>query len=240
MATKAPPPMATKAPPMLAPAPVYAWTGFYVGGHVGGGWGHHTITNVGSINGGAFPAGTTSSGDTSGVLGGAQIGFDYQFSPNWLVGVAGDWAWSGIKGDDTNVSVINTAVVSNVHRNNKWIATATGRIGYVANNLLIYVKGGAAWTHSEVNGFTTNGATTVATVEGSSTRSGWTVGGGGEYRFTKNWSLFAEYDYIDLGTKTSSTLVTFGSVAPVLTGTSLLRDSKVHFNIVKAGVNFRF
>lgn len=238
MPTKAPmPAIAPMAPPVVA----YNWTGFYIGGHFGGGWGHHTVTNVGSLNSTNFPAGTSFSGDTSGVLGGAQIGYDWQFNPNWLVGIAGDWAWTGIKGDDVNPSTVDPTIVNHTHRETTWLATLTGRIGYVAaNDWLLYAKGGAAWAHGKSNSFTTNAAgATLTTTESSSTRSGWTVGAGTEYRFARNWSIFAEYDYVDFGTKTISNNVTFGT-GSIPTGSTLLRDNKSHLNIIKGGVNFRF
>jgi outer membrane immunogenic protein len=238
MATKAP--MPAKAP--MAPLIIaYNWTGFYVGGHVGGGWEHHTITNSGSLGSSNFPVGYSSSDDLSGVLAGGQIGYDWQFHPNWLVGVAGDLAWTDIKGDAINVGLLNPPALSHVHHEYPWLATVTGRFGYVANNWLLYAKGGAAWAKAKSSSFTTNAAgVTTTTTESSATRTGWTVGAGTEYRFTQNWSAFLEYDYIDFGTDTISTAVTFGTTAPVLTGTTLSRDNKAYMNVVKGGINFRF
>ncbi len=228
--------------PIAPPVALYNSNGFYVGGHFGGGWEHHTITNVGSLGSANFPVGYSSSGDLSGVLGGGQIGYDWQFHPNWLVGIAGDFAWTDIKGDSDNVGLLNPTSVSHVHHKYDWLPTVTGRLGFVAsNNWLLYAKGGAAWAKAKRSSFTTNPAgVTVTTTESDTTRTGWTVGAGTEYRFARNWSAFIEYDYVDFGTDTISTAVTFGSVAPVLTSTTLLRDSKAYMNVVKGGVNFRF
>jgi outer membrane immunogenic protein len=234
-------PMPEKAAPMAAPAPVYPWTGFYLGAHFGGGWENHTVTNVGSLNSVNFPAGYSSSGDISGVLGGAQIGFDYQFHPNWLIGIAGDWAWTNIKGDQDNPSVTYpSTIISHVHHEYTWLATLTGRIGFLVDpSWLFYAKGGAAWAHQKSNFNTTNSGTVVTTGDGSNTRSGWTVGGGTEYRFARNWSAFLEYDYVDFGTKTNDLNVTYGT-GSIPTGSVLERDNKAHLSIVKAGFNYRF
>jgi outer membrane immunogenic protein len=235
--------MPTKAPAYVAPASIasFNWTGFYLGGHVGYGWEQHTVTNVGTINGASFPAGTTHSADDRGMLGGFQAGYDWQFNPNWLIGVGADYAWSGIKGDSSNASTVNAGVVSSLHDEYTWLATLTGRLGYVANNWLLYGKGGAAWGHHNNNSTTANAAGVTTTIQsGGETRSGWTLGAGTEYQFARNWSAMIEYDYVNFGTKTLANSVSFGTTAPVLTGTTTLRDNKSYLNLVKVGVNYRF
>src|SRR5712672_3144120 len=67
----------TKAPVYTAPEAVYNWTGFYVGGHVGG----------------AFPGDNSFSGSDARFLGGVQGGFDYQFATNWVVGAEAQYSW---------------------------------------------------------------------------------------------------------------------------------------------------
>lgn len=232
--------MPVKARPIPV-ATVYNWSGLYLGGHVGWGWEQHTTTNVGTLNSANFPAGYSSSTDMNGALGGAQIGYDWQFNPNWLAGVAADFAWTGLKGDGVNSGVVNPLVLSHTHHEYTWLTTVTGRVGYVANSWLLYAKGGAAWAASKNSSFTTNAAgATVTITDGSTTRSGWTIGAGTEYRFAQNWSALLEYDYVDFGTTTLSNSVTLGTVAPVLTGVTLLRDNKATMNVVKAGINYRF
>lgn len=246
-----------KAPSHMAPAPApltYNWTGFYVGGNIGWGWENRTITNVGTINGAAFPAGTTHSSDADGFIGGLQLGYDWQFAPNWLVGVAGDFDWSDINGSSDNLNVVGGTGpgtrLSHGTYNYKYLATVTGRLGYVANNWLLYFKGGWAWAKRKGNGITTNTVTagalppgsTLVTTTSSGTPSGWTIGGGTEYRFAPHWSAFIEYDYVDFGTKTGHPLVTFAvpGAAPVATGVTLARDNDSHISVVKGGINYRF
>ena len=74
-------PAYTKAPAYMAP--IYNWTGFYIGGHVGG-----------AFNGNNSFAGTTNNNDGR-FLGGVQVGADYQFAPNWVLGIEGQYSWLG-------------------------------------------------------------------------------------------------------------------------------------------------
>src|SRR5262249_51067999 len=132
-----------KAPAMIA-APAFSWTGFYIGAHVGYGWGTIESTNV---NGNApFPPGSSHSTDVNGILGGVQAGYNYQFAPNWVAGLEGEFSWSGIDGNSTEASVVpgfTTTRLDSGHDKVNWLATATGRLGYAAGNWLWYVKGGA-------------------------------------------------------------------------------------------------
>jgi outer membrane immunogenic protein len=242
-----------KGPAYKAPAAVpltYNWTGFYVGGNIGWGWEDRTTTNVGTINGAAFPAGTTRDDNADGFIGGVQLGYDWQFAPNWLLGVAGDFDWSDIKGSGDHLNTTAAAPppgTRNLHINYayQWLASLTGRVGYVANNWLLYFKGGAAWAHRNANSIVTNtvtGATVVTTTSAGTTVSGWTIGGGAEWQFVPHWSVFLEYDYVDLGTKTNSVLVTFAApgAAPVVTVGTLLRDVDAQLSLLKFGINYRF
>jgi outer membrane immunogenic protein len=178
-----------KAPP---PVEVRGWTGCYVGGHVGSlrlktGW---VDTDSRDIFG---HLGESDGGHTAdGVLGGVQGGCDYQFAGRFVIGVAGDTAWSDADGQHPSPLypgyTLHTGVTS--------LASVTGRIGYAWGDVLGYVKGGAAWErqdHFYVFGPLYGSA--------SPTRSGWTVGIGGEYRFTTVLSGFAEYDYYDFGAR---------------------------------------
>ena len=126
----------TKAPAYVA-APIYNWTGFYIGGHVGGGFpGSNNL--VGGSNDGTF-------------MGGVQAGYDMQFSPNWVFGVEANYSWL-----DTNSSFANNG-----------LGSVTGRLGYTWGPSLLYVKGGYAWADSRfTNGFSGNGGRDGYTVGG--------------------------------------------------------------------------
>jgi outer membrane immunogenic protein len=152
----------TKAPPYVA-APIYNWTGFYIGGHVGGAFG-------GDDN--ILAPGFTSGNDGR-FMGGGQIGYDYQFAPNWVMGLEANYSFL-----DTSSSF-----------SNRGLGSVTGRLGYTWGPALLYVKGGYGWADSRfTNGF-----------DGTGGRDGYTVGGGLEYMFTQNWSGKIEYQYYNFG-----------------------------------------
>jgi outer membrane immunogenic protein len=163
--------------------------------------------------------------------------------------VAGDFDWSDIKGSGDHLNAVGGGGpgTRNFHINYayQWLASLTGRVGYVANNWLLYFKGGAAWAHRDANSNVTNtvtGATVVTATTAGKTVTGWTIGGGVEWQFVPHWSAFLEYDYVDLGTKTSSVLVTFAlpGAAPVVTGAVLSRDVDSQLSLLKVGINYRF
>ena len=207
-----------KAPP-TAIASVYNWTGFYVGGHVGYGWGDKDWT---------FPPPSDPPGvnfDVDGFLGGGQIGFNWQ-AGNWVFGIEGEFSWSGIDGAATLTPPGSPSATFSSELN--WIATLTGRIGYAWNNWLWYVKGGGAWA-DEDHSISSVGTPTAAA---SGSASGWTIGGGAEYGFAPNWSARVEYSYYDFGSKTY-TFTAAGSPAE-----DLAIDQQIH--AVKFGINYRF
>ena len=179
-----------RAPVYRAPPPVvtyFSWTGCYVGGHVGGLWVskdfRHTETE--------FFDNHVSSHDASGWLAGVQAGCNYQVG-GWVFGLQGDYAWADAKGSHTLDTFDGFATG---HSSIKSLASFTGRIGYAWDRFLGYVKAGGAWERDNYHINFDN--VTVATAGG--TRSGWTVGIGGEYAFTNNLSAFLEYNYYDFG-----------------------------------------
>jgi outer membrane immunogenic protein len=219
LARPAPPPPA----PYKAPPPVYfySWTGCYIGGHAGGLWAHKEWSDNDPLSG-TFgqPDG---SHDPSGFLGGVQAGCDYQFAGGFVIGIAGDYAWSNASASHASVLFPGFSHQSTV----KSLASATGRIGYAWDRFLGYVKGGGAW---ERDNFLDTDGITPGTA--SQTRSGWTVGVGGEYAFTNFLSGFAEYDYYDFGRR--DTLFTY------VDGTVFTYAIKETKSVFKAGLNLRW
>jgi outer membrane immunogenic protein len=221
----------TKAAPAYV-APIYNWTGFYIGGHIGGGWGREGSTELapGTL---AFPTGTVFTGhNTSGFLGGVQGGFNWQASPNFVLGIEGEYTWMGLRGTSTTVSIVNGFTSTSAVNAND-VALVTGRAGYAANDWLFFVKGGGAWGEGKSSGTGTlaNG-TFFDSTSSSSNRSGWVIGGGVEWGFAPNWSAKIEYNHIDFG----STTVAIASS----TGTTSFVSSSDRIDVVKAGVNYRF
>ncbi|MEO6779641.1 MAG: outer membrane beta-barrel protein [Bradyrhizobium sp.] len=224
---------AYKAAPM-APIAVYNWTGFYIGGHIGGGWADQNSVEL-APGTGAYPTGTAFTGkNLSGFLGGVQGGYNWQLS-NIVLGIEGEYTWADVSGSATTVSTvprflgfssISTAKLQD-------IALVTGRLGYAANNWLFYFKGGGAWGQGKSFSVNNNANGTLFDTSSSSTdRSGWVVGVGAEWGFAPNWSAKIEYNYIDFG----SSNVTLNSSL----GTQNFVSSSEKVNIVKAGVNYRF
>jgi outer membrane immunogenic protein len=227
-----------KAPPMAPPPPVYNWSGFYFGGNIGGGWSSLSDTVVTPFAGGAFPAGSSfATNNLSGVLGGVQAGFNWQFGGPWVIGFEGDYMWADLTGNGTSISVPFPAVSFVENSKITDIALATGRLGYAVNNWLFYAKGGGAWGQGSSTSQTfLNGAVVDATSTGTVNRAGWTIGGGIEWAFFNNWSAKIEYNHVDFGTQSVTVNGTFGPVAGAVSNVSG-RDT---VDIVKAGINYRF
>ena len=189
-----------KAPPYLAPAPVTLWNGFYIGANVGYGW-----ADVGTSG---------FSNNLDGVIGGGQIGYNWQTGP-LVFGVEGDFQGSGESRTDTGG-------IFTVDQDIPWFATLRGRIGYAAGPWLLYATGGAAWENYKLS------VSALGTsVSDNTTKTAWTVGGGVEWMFVPQWSAKLEYLYMD----TDDTSVT-------LFGTTFTGHAKN--NIVRVGVNYHF
>ena len=193
-----------KAPAYAPPAPPpFSWTGFYGGIHVGYGWSNSSATVTDGLANGLFdPVSLDQNGN--GVIGGGQIGYNWQFAPNWVIGIEGDISGTGIR--NTTFAPITTGggvpvaagFQHTAERDINWLATVRGRLGYAADRWLIYVTGGGAWGGIDYTaGPIFAGVSNVT--QFSHTSSGWTIGGGVEYGFTNNWTARVEYLYYDLG-----------------------------------------
>ena len=215
-----------------APAPKN-WTGFYVGGHLGGGWSDDRWSDpFGSAPSGLGATDIAGFGDTTratGPLGGAQVGFDWQ-TGHAVFGLQADASATNLRGDNTCFSGLGGVDCQRVINA---LATVTGRVGYAWGRSLAYVKGGGAWTDAT---YSLNGNTNALALGAESTgivSSGWTAGGGIEYALTDCWSTLLEYDYIGV----SRTTVAFPMVA-TLSARNIAVQQEI--NTVKLGVNYRF
>jgi outer membrane immunogenic protein len=246
--------MALKAPPP-APAPVYSWTGFYIGADIGGAWENNSSVNWLPLpSPGAFGANPTfGTMRGSSVIGGGHIGFDYQFSPVFVGGVEGDWEGTRAKSTVTMPwTVVGTAIpvapgaATTMSSTLNWLASARAKAGVLVNpNLLAYVTGGAAW--GEVN---YAGATACPLGPGSlcgppgytsatnfsHTSDGWVGGGGLEWAFTANWLARVQYLYYHLN---SGQAVTVNSAA-FPANPSTFTWSRNNINVVTAGISYKF
>jgi outer membrane immunogenic protein len=204
--------------------PTFAWTGCYAGGHVAGGWEQKDLTDTAGVLA-PITGFTSASLDTSGYLLGGQLGCDYQFVSNWVLGVEGAAAGGKI-GASTVVAVPGDNAT--FKETTDFLTSATARVGYARDRWLAYVRGGAAWAGDRYSIFD---ILQTYDFEGLETRFGWTAGAGIEWAFWDNWSLTFEYDYYGFAHRS----VTFIDNISDTTGPV---DIKQNIQVVKLGLNF--
>jgi outer membrane immunogenic protein len=229
----APAPIYTKAP-MIAP---WSWTGFYLGGNVGYSWGHQSAT-VTDLAGDPL---TTSGTDLNGVIGGGQIGYNYQIN-SIVLGIEADIQGSGQRGDSSfalpgspcgpnAIACFPTpATLGDDTDKLGWFGTVRGRLGYAAGRWLPFVTGGWAYGNGTISGTTTTGSTATTYSSSTNYTGGWTVGGGLEWAFMDHWSAKVEYLYLDFGS---------GPIVPISPSLNLATGHMTD-NIGRVGVNYRF
>jgi outer membrane immunogenic protein len=202
--------------PQASPAlSIGVWNGFYLGANLGAGVSSNQFYN-------APPSSTPALGSGSNIgswIGGLQVGYNYQL--NWLVlGIEGSFDWAG---SGKNFSCASGQLCSAAP---EWFATTVGRVGSTFGSALIYIDGGAAWTHDTVtNVFSAD------TFAGDQIRFGWTMGAGVEYLLYRNWSIKFEYDYMMFGQRSIRVADSDGSFP---------EDVRQSIQMIKAGFNYRF
>lgn len=211
-----------KAPPVYV-APIYDWTGFYIGAN--GGWGDsRNCWGVVPLNGLTIADGCASR--SGGVFGG-QLGYRWQ-SGQFVFGLEAQYDWADLSG--SHVSVVNPLFTTGVKVDG--VGLFTGQIGYAWNAALLYLKGGAATTRNRFD--VTEIATGITWASASSNRWGGTVGVGFEYGFAPNWSFGVEYDRLFMGDANNS----FSVANPILTD-AVNRISQ-DVDLLTLRVNYRF
>jgi outer membrane immunogenic protein len=270
-------------PVKARPLPVApGWTGFYVGVQGGGAFADRTVNYVGNdpaiaqllssdpllnLPGGqpVSPHGYRATGATGGVT----AGYNWQVSPNWLLGVETDFSVGGPKGSGSGTTVLISipplTLPQTVTSNQRvdWWGTVRARLGALATpDLLLFGSAGFAYGHVSstsrygfastvpaafglIDGntsFSCTENTTCFAGSGSAVKTGWTAGGGGEWRFAPHWTFKAEYLYVDLGrdrvrSNATALAVGFPGSAP----SSYTADfGRTNFHVVRAGVNYQF
>lgn len=205
------------APAYVPPAPIFTWTGVYIGGQVGYGWGR--------LDGRVFAPNGQSAGfgfTPEGVIGGAHVGYNYQIN-QWVLGIEGS-----VDGTSLSKTFIPGPGVSFSHSSDIQ-GSIRGRLGIAWDRALLYATGGAAF-----GGFNSSFTSIFGTDSFSSTRVGWTVGGGLEYAITNNWSAYAEYRYSDFGTSNVFPGPSFNNVA------GLFVHRHYTQNQVQVGFSYKF
>jgi outer membrane immunogenic protein len=186
-------------PPAFYQPVVYNWTGIYFGGHVGAGLSYDQFTATTTV---LEASGTQTSVNPYAFIGGAQVGANYQFAP-WVVGIEGTYSVSDISGSAIAPTTLSSIGVTQRSTGApKWFATAAARVGYAANDLLFYAKGGVAWMQADyIQDVMVGGAVSTTQII-TDTRTGFLVGAGIEYGMTENLSAKIEYDFLGFGTAT--------------------------------------
>ena len=267
--SRAPPPV------FLPPPPIFTWTGLYVGLNAGYTWSNnnHVNTATADLFGNPDLAGGPAFGVASaalatgsvpakidGFIGGGQIGYNWQLTNSWVVGLEADI--QGIAASNGSTLEFSHATVADFpgnpidqnlssRRRLDYLGTVRGRVGFtITPTFLVYGTGGLAY------GQTKSSTSITQIVESdpalpnhdssfgsfSNTRVGWTAGGGGEWLFAPNWSVKVEYLYYDLGSVTYglSPLQNFNSAGTLFTSGAPVSRTRFTGNIVRAGLNYHF
>ncbi len=205
------------APPIAVVAPVFDWSGFYAGLSVGGRWSNVTWTTVSVTPDGNPPDPTTTPAGFKSASGraGGYLGFNWQFAPEWLIGIEADLAWSdstkrngGVPGTFGTGTPYASPLAVNFDSSwvkQRWDASARVRIGFVATTWLIYATGGVTLESIEV-GASCSGTGASWCMDGVAHyepvvygRTGWTIGAGAEVALSPNWLARVEYRYTVFG-----------------------------------------
>jgi outer membrane immunogenic protein len=251
-----------------APAPVFVpppftWTGFYVGANAGGVWTNGnsstTLYDYGipfaqlSLLNTAFPNQNFGSGQ-SGFIGGGQAGYNYQWG-SAVLGVETDFDGSTLSRNRsfTGPTFANPVLggagsdffTLNGSSRLSWLGSTRARLGWVAtpdNRLLIYGTGGVAYGggHANLSVFDATNGWYWSTNNNSSTRVGWTVGGGVEYAFTNNIIIGAEYLYFDLGSKNINTYPSLAASSFFGPGVYTSTNAKFEGSVARARISYKF
>jgi outer membrane immunogenic protein len=265
----------------VAPVEVFSWTGFYVGGNAGYSWGRaetdvagtfSTITRTrqfrtasGPVPGPGFTDVTTgpviaaatgsSKGNFDGLIGGVQAGYNWQLDRSWVLGIEADFQGSGERGTTTVCVSPSCLAFVSAETKLRWFGTLRGRVGVLAHpRVLLYATGGLAYGDFELNYgsslFGIGGAASTTT-----TRLGWTLGGGIEGALDNNWSIKAEYLFVDYGraggafagvTNTTSTTLTdfpqqgFSQIIDTTTTLAGAANARLTDHVLRVGINYRF
>jgi len=243
-------------PPVVAPR--FTFTGFYAGGTIGGAAGSSKYRETPSgtfaplVAPGAVPniaAVGTSSTAPRGVIGGAEVGYNWQVG-HFVLGFETDFsgwdmsssAGAGGVGNPTIPGVIpGTTFTSTTSTNSNWLFTARPRLGFANGNQLLYLTGGLAvssvsFAQSIVLTGYSQRLGTGPTLAGaaSSTQAGWTAGFGIEYALSWNWLIKAEYLYVSFPNQSAAQVI---SGVPASSGTV---TDKLSASIARAGFDYRF
>jgi outer membrane immunogenic protein len=266
--SRAPPPV------YLPPPPIFTWTGLYAGLNAGGTWSANNTVNTATADlfgnpalPGGVPFGVASAAlatgsvpaKIDGFIGGGQIGYNWQLTNSWVVGLEADI--QGVAASNGSTLVFSQATVADFpgnpidqnlssRRRLDYLGTVRGRVGFtITPTFLVYGTGGLAYGQTKASTSITQIVESDAALpfhyssfgSFSNSRVGWTAGGGAEWLFAPNWSVKVEYLYYDLGSVTYglSPLQNF-SAGTLFTSGAPVSRTRFTGNIVRAGLNYHF
>jgi outer membrane immunogenic protein len=248
-----------KAAPPLIPPP-FNWGGWYIGLNAGAGWTRESFTTLPQATLVTSPFdsstqwGTSLNGSsTAGFAGGGQIGYNWPSTGPVVIGVEADIQSFGGKSNNNSTFLAlplppPSATVSNaISSKTPWVATLRGRLGTTSilnPTVLFYATAGLAMGQQDVTGVvnTSVGGTPIESFlfSISDTRFGWTAGAGIEWALNNNWSIGAEWLYINLTSSGQTSLTTFRGPGSLATDAMTLTPSSEQLSIVRARVNYKF
>lgn len=246
--------MRVKAPISPPPVAAYSWAGWYIGGNVGGAWGHSSAqtSTIFSPTGyfattspGAIAAAGSRSIDPSGATAGAQLGYNWQFGAT-VFGFETDFGYFGNRrssiGNGIYPCCAPTGFTVSSAVKTDWLFTARPRLGFTADNWLFYVTGGLAVTELKANfTFTDTFATASESGSVSRTRAGWTAGAGIEWGVAGPWSVKLEYLHLDFGNLSGSSANLTAFTPAIAFPTNVFTHSvDLRSDLVRVGFNYRF
>jgi outer membrane immunogenic protein len=236
-------------PPVFA-EPLFNWTGFYVGGNIGYSWGRSNDSSTLTNTAGTVLFASTGTTDLNGVVGGGQVGYNWQIQ-SFVWGLEADIQGTNEKGTRnylcaTGVCTPNFGVIAvfpgpavpvALSQKIDWFGTVRARAGVLATpTLLLYATGGLAY--GEVDSSATIGLVPTVFPSTGATNFGWTAGGGIEGVLGGNWTARLEYLFVDLGRVNGAFLTT---LVPIGGGVlSANYSSHITDNIVRVGINYKF
>jgi outer membrane immunogenic protein len=216
-----------------APVELFNWSGCYIGANTGGAWANKRVEGTSRTPIPGAMALDRGSYTADGWAYGGQIGCDYQFNNNWVVGIRGMWDGAHIRGSHALPLAASFDEFESDNVKIGQFGTMTGKLGYLLNPTLeLYGLAGVAWVRDHYF------LATVIIGESASatqTRTGYDVGVGLSWMFARNWDLWVEYDYMGFGGK-HVTLIGEGADS----GQTFGLDVKQHVSKVLVGIDYRF
>ncbi|PQZ47803.1 autotransporter outer membrane beta-barrel domain-containing protein [Ochrobactrum sp. MYb15] len=171
-------------------APVFSWSGSYIGGQVGYGWGKSRLGD----------GEESISLKPDGFLGGLYAGYNFDTGNNVVLGIDGDLTFNNQK---DSISESDDFLTATFESKLRWSGAVRARAGVAVDRFLPYIAGGVAFGSVKNSVSLTDGIDSISASQ-SKTLTGWTIGGGVDYAATDNVILRLEYRYTDYGKKTFS------------------------------------